>query len=194
MNRVKAKMKFEKKSITYNIFIQYIDQPYSCVSIIRKDTGDVMQYAGRLQNTDKFVFKNQTRNVYSEYTMKEIIEKLYVEIPTLEIGDWFAEWQPSGMFKHKYVQTKTDCDKYNFYRNWRQLTQAEWERLLKPIFSSLPQSTVKLSSTPLFPSPNLEESIEILQKRVENTVSESVKKAITKYGRNMKHLGKHFIK
>ncbi|MDY2736815.1 hypothetical protein [Intestinibacter sp.] len=73
------------------------------------------------------------------------------------------------------------------------LTQVEWERLLKP-FSSSPQSTVKLSLTPLFPSPNFEESIKIIQKRVENTVSELVKKAITKYGRNMKHLGKHFIK
>lgn len=74
------------------------------------------------------------------------------------------------------------------------LTQVEWERLLKPGFSPSPQLTVKLSSTPLFPSPSFEESIKIIQKRVENAVSESVKKAITKYGRNMKHLRKHFIK
>lgn len=74
------------------------------------------------------------------------------------------------------------------------LTQVEWKRLLKQIFSSLPQSTVKLSLIPLFPSPSFEESIKIIQKRVENAVSELVKKDITKYGRNMKHLGKHFIK
>lgn len=39
------------------------------------------------------------------------------------------------------------------------LTQVEWERLLKQVFSSSPQSTVKLSLTPLFPSPSFKESI-----------------------------------
>lgn len=168
-------MKFKRKEITYNIFIEYIDQPYSCAYIIRKDTGDAMQYTGRLQNTDKFVFKNQTRNVYSEYTLEEIYEKLYIEIPTLEIGDWIAEWQPSGKFIYKQMQTKKDCDIYDFCRNWKQVTQVEWEQLNKPI--SLPLS--------------IEEVTEILQKRIEKTVAESVKEAFAEWRKKdeIEHIG-----
>lgn len=158
-------MKFEKKEITFNVFIQYIEQPYSSASIVRKNTGDVMQYAGRLQNTDKFVFKNIMKDVYSEYTMEEIFEKLYIEIPTLEISDWIAVWQPSGKFIYKLIKTKTDCDKYNSCRNWRQVTQAELEQLNKPI-------PIPLS---------IEEATDILQKRIEKAVAESVKEAFAEW-------------
>lgn len=163
-------MKFEKKEITFNVFIQYIERPYSSASIVRKNTGDVMQCAGRLQNTDKFVFKNIMKNTYSEYTMEEVFEKLCIEIPTLEIDDWIAVWQPSGKFIYKLMKTKADCDKYNFCRNWRQVTQAELEQLNKPI------------SIPL----NIEELTYILQKRIEKAMVESVKEVFAEWQKKNK--------
>lgn len=159
-------MKFERKEITDIVFVQFIGRPCLKENIKRMGTNDILQCAGRLQNTDKFVFKNIDRNAYCEYTKQEIFEKLYIEEPTLEIGDWLAVWEPStGSFLYKQIKTNEDCFKYNIRTDWRQITQAEWEQLNKPTLSCSPQ--------PISLSLSIEEAIKVLQKRIAEAVKEA---------------------
>lgn len=159
-------MKFERKEITDIVFVQFIGRPCLKDNIKRMGTNDIMQCAGRLQNTDKFVFKNIDRNAYCEYTKQEIFEKLYIEEPTLEIGDWLAVWEPSiASFLYKQIKTNEDCNDYNARCDWRQITQAEWEKLNSPTYLPLCQ----------------EEATIVLQKRIEETIRKAVQEAIEEW-------------
>lgn len=161
-------MKFERREITDFVFIQHIERPYTKCCIIRKGTDDVMQCAGRLQNTDKFVFKNINRNTYSEYTKEEIFKKLCIEYPILEIGDWIAVWQPrTGTFKYVLIRTDEERGEYEASTYWRQVTQAEWEQLNKPKQINLPLSQEELTM--------------VLQKRIEEAVRKAAQEAIEEW-------------
>lgn len=174
-------MKFERKEITDIVFVQHIERPYTKCCIIRKGTDDVMQCAGRLQNTDKFVFKNISKNAYCEYTQKEVCDKLYLEVPTLEIGDLIAVWQPAtDTFVYLLIQTDESARIYNNRNDWRLVTQAEWKQLNKPISSSKNQPVLSLS----------QEETKVLQKRIEKAIVEAVKEAFVecKKKRDAKHI------
>lgn len=159
-------MKFKREELTGMSFIQYVEHPFSKCRLVRKDTNDVMQCAGRLQNTDLFVFRNISRNTYCEYTEEEVYDKLYLELPTLEIGDWIAVWQPAtGTFSYLLIHTDGDVRIYNDRNDWRQVTQAELEKLNTPIY--LPLSQV--------------EAITVLQKRIEEAVRKAVQEAIEEW-------------
>lgn len=159
-------MKFKREELTGMTYIQYVERPFSKCCLIKKGTNDVMQSAGRLQNTDKFVFKNIDRNAYCEYTKQEIFEKLYIEEPTLEIGDWLAVWEPSiASFLYKQIKTNEDCNDYNARCDWRQITQAEWKKLNSPTYLPLCQ----------------EEATIVLQKSIEETIRKAVQEAIEEW-------------
>lgn len=165
-------MKFERKEITDYVFNQFIERPCLKYNIKRIGTNDIMQSAGRLHNTDKFVFKNIDRNTYCEYTKQEVFEKLCIERPILEIGDLIAVWQPAtDTFAYLLIQTDESARIYNNRNDWRLVTQAEWKQLNKPISSSKNQPVLSLS----------QEETKVLQKRIEKAIVEAVKEAIEEW-------------
>lgn len=167
-------MKFERREITDLVFIQYVEHPFSKCRLIRKGTNDVMQSAGRLQNTDLFVFKNISRNTYCEYTQEDVHNKLCLEVPTLEIGDWIAVWQPAtGNFAYLLIHTDEDAKVYDDLSNWRLVTQEELEQLNKPTLSCSPQ--------PISLSLSIEEATKVLQERIEEAVRKAAQEAIEEW-------------
>ena len=167
-------MKFKREELTGMTYIQYVEHPFSKCRLVRKGTNDVMQSAGRLQNTDLFVFKNISKNAYCEYTQEDVHDKLCLEVPTLEIGDWIAVWQPAtGNFAYLLIHTDEDAKVYNNLSNWRQVTQEELEQLNK--------STLSCSPQPISLSLSIEEATKVLQERIEKAVAEAVKEAIREW-------------
>lgn len=166
-------MKFINEPLDIPTFFEISNKGYTKCSIEYKDTGYSVFLIGKFPFSNKYVFYENITDRYIEIELKDIPQKLILVTPSLETNDWIAVINDcnSTAVTFKQMKSKKECYEYNDRDDWRNVTQAEWEQLNKPILSHSPQS-ISLSLS-------IEEAIKVLQKRIEETVAGAVKEAFT---------------
>lgn len=160
-------MKFKKQAVGILLLLESLKNGYSKFDIRMEGTNDYLILIGRFPNTFRFVFFNSERNCYIEFESVDIVQKLYINCPILEIGDWIAVEESKGVFKYHLCDTYGDCNEYNNRDDWRQVTHEEWTQLNSPKSINLPLSQ--------------EETTMVLQRRIEEAVRKSVQEAIEEW-------------